>query len=139
MQMLDHGGGFGGMEQYLAALHPAHAVERLEGIDYIGRHIVPERELVDWPVQIDEQFFRELQYLRNREAIDAHIVREAESYAIAQREGGGVVCPICLEENIPEAYMLDCKTPADDTHGHVICRACFTRHANTQINERKFD
>ena len=112
--------------------------ERLEGINYLGRHILDDhRPRVEWPAQIDEQFFRELQYLRNREAVDAHIVAETERYTAAQ-QGEVVACPICFEENIPDAYTVDCKSRADDTHGHVLCRACFTQHAKTQINERTF-
>ena len=114
--------------------------DRLQGVDYVGRHFFSARRPeVEWPAQIDEQFFRELRYLRNREAVDAHIEVEKARYTGAQQDGEVASCPICLEENIPDAYTVDCKSRADDTHGHVLCRACLTQHANTQINDRTFD
>jgi len=110
---------------------------RLPGVVFAGAHFTDApREPIAWPAVIDEQFFRELRYLRNHVAVDVHRALEIVRYADAQSTGPTVTCPICLEETIPEERMFECRAPVDTTHGHAICRACLRQHANTLINER---
>uniref|UniRef100_A0A914V487 RING-type domain-containing protein n=1 Tax=Plectus sambesii TaxID=2011161 RepID=A0A914V487_9BILA len=87
-----------------------------------------------WPDEIDENFFRELQYYTNKHLIEEHLARKRDDRqrrieaARAANDLEECACCFC-DDNLPED-MVACESGA-----HKFCRGCVVQHANTQVGD----
>uniref|UniRef100_A0A914XNE5 RING-type domain-containing protein n=1 Tax=Plectus sambesii TaxID=2011161 RepID=A0A914XNE5_9BILA len=85
-----------------------------------------------WPEELDEGFFREVQFITNEAKIHAHmenrrVVRE-NRLSQARQSGELVECPICLNEECLPEEMFSCSQSE-----HSFCRDCVRQHSETQL------
>uniref|UniRef100_A0A914X847 RING-type domain-containing protein n=1 Tax=Plectus sambesii TaxID=2011161 RepID=A0A914X847_9BILA len=85
-----------------------------------------------WPEELDEGFFREVQFITNEAKIHAHmenrrVVRE-DRLSQARQSGELVECPICLNEECLPEEMFSCSQSE-----HSFCRDCVRQHSETQL------
>lgn len=94
------------------------------------------REKQQYPDILDTNFFKEMQFIKNESQIKAYIIekdqKRKQKFEDAKRNKNLLECTCCYDNELLDEDMLMCP------EGHIFCKECVKRFAETTIGDCKF-
>lgn len=94
------------------------------------------RDKQPYPDILDTNFFKEMQFIKNENQIKAHILekdrKRKEKFDDAKKNKTFLECPCCYDDELLDEDVLLCPD------GHLFCKDCVKRFAETTIGDGKF-
>jgi len=102
---------------------------------FIRYELVDSKRLFEYPSELDNGFFRELMFAKNRSAIKTFLDNQQETrkMKLEQARASGMVftCNICCNDDLLDDDMIQCDI------FHSFCSECVKTYIRTEMGEGK--